>query len=203
MPETLSVQVASVRASNITQAKMDHKGTYPFILLLALMSLADVRSQSCPRITINDLGNITEFSTQGLVSRGIGPTDFVPVRIRNFAIVCDAAGDRINTSSYVSVVVEFQCDFQSATSSLTVCSNSSTIVTRQYQFQCVKQDGQPVWATIVAGSNHFLNPTATLSTPLVDTCRRCIDDQQSMNRADPTTHCDRELSIDHSLFLSI
>ena len=124
--------------------------------------------------------------------------------IRNFAIVCEAAGDRINTSSFVSVVVEFQCDFQSAIYSLTVCNDPSvTIVTRQYQFQCIEQNGKIGWDTIVSGSGLFiqtLNPTATLSTPLVDQCRRCIDDQQS-SRADPTTHCDCEFSIDHTLFL--
>ena len=162
------------------------------------MTFADAQTQSCPRITINDLGSTTEFSTEGLIARAIVPpgntVDSVPVRIRNFAIVCDAAGDRINTSSFVSVVVEFQCDFQSTNPSLTECNDSSTIVTRQYQFQCIEQNGQPVWATIVSGSNLFvqtLNPTATLSTPLADQCRRCIDDQQS-SRADPTTHCDRE-----------
>ena len=185
---------------------MDHKVTHPLILLLALMSkFTDAQSQSCPRITINDLGSITEFSTAGLVARGIIPlgiTLSVPVRIRNFAIVCDAAGDRINTSSFVSVVVEFQCDFQSAISSLTVCNDPNTIVTRQYQFQCSEENGQPVWATIVSGSDLFiqtLNPTANLSTPLADQCRRCIDDQQS-NRGDPTTHCDRKsTAIDHAL----
>ena len=109
--------------------------------------------------------------------------------------MCDASGNRINTSSFVSVVVEFQCDFPSSTSaSLMVCIDSSTIVTRQYQFQCVEDNGQPVWGTIVSGSNLFvqtLDPTATLSTPLADQCRRCIDDQQS-SRANDTTHCDRE-----------
>ena len=133
------------------------KGGYHFILLLALMAFADAQSQSCPRITINDLGSTTEFSTEGLVSRGIVPpgntVDSVPVRIRNFAIVCDAAGDRINTSSFVSVVVEFQCNSQSAITCLTVCNDPSTIVTRQYQFQCIEQNGQPVWGTTVAGSN--------------------------------------------------
>ena len=117
--------------------------------------------------------------------------------------MCDAAGDRINTSSFVSVVVELQCNSQSATSSLTVCNDPNTMVTRQYQFQCIEQNGQPVWGTIVSGSNLFiqtLNPTATLSTPLADQCRRCIDDQQS-SRADPTTHCDRESSIDHNTLL--
>ena len=188
------------------QAKMDHKRTHPFILLLALMSFTDAQSQSCPRITISDLGSTTEFSDRGLVARAIVPSggnavSTVPVRIGNFAIVCDAAGDRVNTSSFVSVVVEFQCNFQSAISSLTVCNDPNTTVTRQYQFQCIEQNRQRVWATIVSGSNLFiqtLNPTATLSTPPVDTCRRCVDDQQS-SRPDPTTHCDRESSIDHTL----
>ena len=162
----------------------------------------NAQSMSCPLITIDDLGSTTEFSTQGLVAQVIIPAGeaaaSVPVRITNFTRVCDAAGDQINTASFVSVVVELQCNSQSAEPSLTVCNDPNTIVTRQYQFQCIEQNEQPVWGTIVSGSNLFiqtLNPTATLSTPLADQCRRCIDDQQS-SRADPTTHCDRESSID-------
>ena len=163
--------------------------------------LANAQSVSCPRITIDDLGSTTTFSSNGLVTRAIiSPGEanpIIPVRIRNFTKVCDAAGDRLNTSSFVSVVVEFQCDFQSATTSLAVCSDSNNIVTRQYQFQCSERNGQPVWGALVSGSSFFvqtLNPTATLSTPLADQCRRCIDDQQS-SRADSTTHCDRESII--------
>ena len=159
--------------------------------------LVTTQSISCPLITIDDLGSTTEFSDQGLIAQGIAPIGeaavSVPVRITNFTKVCDAAGDRINTSSFVSVVVEFQCDFQSSTGILADCDRS-TIVTRQYQFQCTEQTGQPVWGATVSGSNLFvqtLNPTATLSTPLADQCRRCIDDEQS-NTADFTTHCDRE-----------
>ena len=199
-----------VSIAKTPQAEMNRKGRYHFILLLALMAFADAQSHSCPSITINDLGSSTEFSTEGLIARAIvppgdGTVSSVPVRIRNFAIVCDAAGDQINTSSYVSVVVEFQCNFQSAISSLTVCNDSNAIVTRQYQFQCIEQNGKFVWNTIVSGSSMFiqtLNPTADLSTPLADQCRRCINDQQS-SRADPITHCDREFSIDHTLFLLI
>ena len=157
----------------------------------------NAQSMSCPLITIDDLGSTTEFADQGLIALAIIPPGeagtSVPVRIRNFTTVCDAAGDRINTSSFVSVVVEFQCDSTSAISSLADC-DGSTVVTRQYQFQCIEENGQPVWATTVSGSNLFvetLNPVATLSTPLADQCRRCIDDQQS-SRADPITHCDCE-----------
>ena len=180
-----------------------------FLLLIWLglaYRLVNAQSMSCPLITIDDLGSNITFSSNGLVARAIVPSGEtspnVPVRIRDFTVVCDAAGDRRNTSSFVSVVVELQCDITSAIPSLAVCDGSTT-VTRQYQFQCIEQNGQPVWGTIVSGSNLFvqtLNPTATLSTPLADQCRRCIDDQQS-SRADPTTHCDRESSIDHTLFL--
>ena len=59
----------------------------------------NAQSTSCPLITIDDLGSTTEFSTQGLVARAIVPPGeagtMVPVRIRNFTKVCDAAGDRI------------------------------------------------------------------------------------------------------------
>ena len=157
--------------------------------------------QSCLPITIDNLGSTTEFSSDGLVPRAIVPlgetVPRVPVKIRNFAAVCDASGNRINTSTFVSVVVEFHCDYESVASQLSVCSDPNNIVTRQYQFQCIEVDGHPVWSTSVSGSNLFiqtLNPTATLSTPLADQCRRCIDDEQTgRRRIDPTTHCDREL----------
>ena len=177
---------------------MGAQRVFGLLLSIACIYSANAQSNSCPSITINDLGTTTEFTSGGLVSRGLVPQGetnvVIPVRIRSFATVCDAAGERINTSSFVSVVVEFHCDFQSSTASLDVCSDSSNIVTRQYQFQCIEQNGQPVWETIVSSSNLFvqtLNPMATLSTPLADQCRRCIDDQQS-TRADPTTHCDRK-----------
>ena len=120
------------------QAKMDHEGNFCFILLLGLISFANAQSQSCPRITINDLGSTTEFSMEGLIAGAIVPPGghafSVPVRIRSFTTVCDAAGGRINTSSFVSVVVEFQCNSQSANPSLTICNDPSTII---YSHQAV------------------------------------------------------------------
>ena len=117
------------------------------------------------------------------------------MRTRDFTIVCDASGERINTSSFVSVVVELQCKSRSSNPTLTEC-DGSTVDTRQYQFQCIEESGQSIWGNIVDDSNLFvqtLNPTATLSTPLANQCRRCIDDQQSMRVGlDPITHCDRE-----------
>ena len=168
-------------------------------LSVAYIYLANAQSQSCPSITINDLGSTTSISSNGLVADGLvppGEADVdIPVRIMNYTIVCDTSGNRRNTSSYVSVVVQFQCEFQSTTSTLTVC-DGSTMVTRQYQFQCIDRNGQPIWDASVSGNTFFvqtLDPTATLSTPLANQCRRCIDDQQSTNtNIDNTTHCDRE-----------
>ena len=184
------------------------RGLFVLVWLGLACRLAGAQSISCPLITINDLGSTTDFSTDGLIARAIVPpaeaAQSIPVRIRNFTIVCDASGDRINTSSFVSVVVELQCDSPSSNPSLVEC-DGSTVDTRQYQFQCIEQNGQPVWHTIVSGSNLFVqteDPTATLLTPLVNQCRRCIDDQQS-SRADTTTHCDRESSIDCMLLFII
>ena len=184
---------------SLVLAMADCKGMYSFILL-ALISFTNAQSQSCPPITISDLGSTTSFSSDGLVAEGIVPPGeavvSIPVRVMNHTIVCDASGNRRDTSSYVSVVVQYQCDYSSTNPTLTVC-NGNTIVIRQYQFQCIDRSGQLVWAASVSGSTFFvqtLNPTATLSTPLANQCRRCIDDQQSPSNTniDDTTHCDRE-----------
>ena len=167
------------------------------LIWLGLAYFTNAQIPSCPLITINDLGSTTELSTDGLIARAIVPpseagSSRVPVRIRDFTIVCDASGTHINTSSYVSVVVELQCDSQSSNAALTVC-DGSTIDTRQYQFQCIAEiSGQFTWGNVVDGNNLFvqtLNPTATLSTPLANQCWRCVDDQQSLSVDDPITHC--------------
>ena len=79
----------------------------PLIWLGLDYHLVNAQSMSCPIITIDDLGSTTEFSTQGLIARALVPPGevgaMVPVRITNFTKVCDAAGDRINTSSFVSL----------------------------------------------------------------------------------------------------
>ena len=174
-----------------------------FLIWLGLAYFTNAQITSCPLITINDLGSTTELSTVGLIAEAIVPPEEagnsrVPVRIMDFSIVCDTSGDRINTSSYVSVVVQLRCISQSSNPSLVEC-DGSTVDTRQYQFQCIEQNGQPTWANFVDGNNLFvqtLDPTATLSTPLADQCRRCVDDRQSMRAGlDPVTHCDREFII--------
>ena len=168
-------------------------------LLISCIYMANAQS-SCPSITVGDLGSTTDFSSDGLVPLALIPpgeaSGSVPVRIMNYHIVCDASGMNRDTSSFVSVLIQFQCNFPSGTGTLADC-DGTTMVTRQYQFSCISgQNGQNVWVIIVSGSDLFvqtLNPVATFSTPLNNQCRRCIDDQQSANpNIDTITHCDRK-----------
>ena len=118
--------------------------------------------------------------------------DVIPVRIVDYHIVCDASGMNRNTSFFVSLLVQFQCNFPSEANTLADC-DGTTMLTRQYQFSCT-DSGE--WVAVISGRDlfvHMLNPTATFMTPLDNQCWRCIDDQQSTNpNIDDTTHCDRE-----------
>ena len=177
-------------------AKMDRRGVmYPFILTLIYFANAQ---NSCPSITVNDLGSTTDFSTDGLLPSALQISDAIsnkiPVRIIDYRLVCDASGMNRDTSSFVSVMVQFQCNLHvGAAGTLAVCDGNIN-VTRQYQFSCISDE----WNDIISGSNLFiqtLNPTATFMTPLDNQCRRCIDDQQPQStnpNIDPTTHCDCE-----------
>ena len=153
---------------------------------------------SCSPITVNDLGSIKNFSNNGLVPLAARPSgDGIPVRIIDYHVVCDASGMSRNTSSFVSVLVQFQCNLPGGTGTLAVC-DGTIMVTRQYQFSCIEnQNGQNEWNSIISGNDLFvltLNQTATFMTPRDNQCRRCIDDQQSSNsNINPTTHCQCEL----------
>ena len=177
---------------------MDRQGLmYPFILTMSFVYFPNAQTLSCLPITVNDLGSTTNFSSDGLVPAAVTPpgefVDPIPVRIITYHIVCDASGTSRSTSTFVSVLVQFQCNvsINMRTGTLAVC-DGTTMVIRQYQFSCIGQ----MWNTVVFGSDLFvqtLNPTATLMTPLDNQCRRCIDDQQSTSPyIDDITHCDRE-----------
>ena len=144
---------------------------------------------SCPSFTLANLGSNTTFSTQGLLSTaltlggdgGIG----VSAQILNYKILCDASGTMRGTSTYVSVLVEFQCD----SSLINVCDRT-TVITRQFQFSC--GTGNVWFANIFDSSNNIqtLNPTATFETALSDQCMACVDDEQIISSSiDTTTHC--------------
>ena len=144
---------------------------------------------SCSRFTIANLGNTTDFSTDGLLPWSLvaGRTHSppAPVKISNYKVLCDATGEMRDTSSYVSVLVQFQCDFRGfSTGSLADC-DSVTNITRQYQYKCSHGDR---W--VVEGIAETLNPSATFQTQLADECRSCHDRQESpRSPIDPDTHC--------------
>ena len=171
------------------------------IIWLGLVCLASAQS-ACPPINIDDLGSTTDFSPNGLVSLAIdfaAESSFnIPVRIIDYHVVCDASGFLRNTSSFVSVLVQFQCSFPiSGGPSLLPTCDGSTIITRQYQFSCVTGNE---WAAIVSGITSFvetMNPRATFLTPPDNQCRRCVDERQNSN-ADSITHCEREFCNDNN-----
>ena len=143
------------------------------------------------------------LSANGLVSLGLRPpseeNNPVNVRIIEYNFVCDASGTHRDTSSYVSVVVKFQCTTAIIDPSLDACAGESANITRQYQFSCIEDSGQPIWsATIENTRNNIqtIDPTATLTTPLDNRCRRCIDDR-TVPASNATTHCEREFMYVH------
>ena len=166
-------------------------------LSIACLCVANAQSlpRSCPSITVGDLGSTTDFSTDGLVPLAATPAgenvNSIPVRIMDYTIVCDASGMNRSTSTFVSVVVQFQCDFPGGTNTLADCDRATMFI-RQYQFSCISGG----WSAVISGNDLFiqtLNPTATLMTPLDNQCRRCIDDQQNTNpNINDTTHCERK-----------
>ena len=121
-------------------AKMDR--LHLFIQTLSLVYFANAQTRgSCPSITVNDLGSSTAFSSNGLVSLAARPDsgvtgDGIPIRIMNYHIVCEASGMSRNTSSFVSVLVQYQCISSGGTGTLAVC-DGTIMVTRQYQFSCI------------------------------------------------------------------
>ena len=175
---------------------------HSFILITMVYFTNAQSSMTCPSITVNDLGSTTNFSSAGLVPLAArlsqeASVDGIPVRIMDYHVVCDASGMSRNTSSFVSVLVQFQCSFPGGTGTLAVCDGTA-MITRQYQFSCaLGENGRNEWDNNISGNNLFvqtLNPTATFMTPLDNQCRRCIDDQQSTSpNIDPTTHCQCEL----------
>ena len=125
-------------------------------------------TKACPPspLASTNLGSMSTFCTNRLLARSlitIGTVrPSVPVKINGYRIPCDASGIRRDTSSYVSVLVEFQCSFSGGTGNLAEC-NDMTNITRQYQYRCSSSN---VWEN--GGIVETLNPTGTFQTKLAD-----------------------------------
>ena len=168
-----------------------------FCLLLCqgLVYIAKARNHGleCPPFTIDLLGSTTEFSTEGLLATSVTPGGevpvTVPVRVMRFKTVCEATGVLRNTYSFVSMLVEFQCDLPGHnTDDLRDC-DGSTVLTRQYQYFCNPQN---VYAISDPSFVQTLSPTVTFNTAVETACVRCIDDNISPGNPfiDADTHCD-------------
>lgn len=173
---------------------MDRRAILCRILMLLYCYLEVARLAKgqllCSRLTVANLGSTTAFSDYGLLSRSLvaGRTHHppVPVKINNHKILCDATGMRRETSSYVSVLVQFQCNFSGSTAILANC-NGITNITRQYHYRCSDSN---VW---VDESFETENPNATFHTELADHCRSCHDPREHPTEPiDQNTHCRRK-----------
>lgn len=142
----------------------------------------------CPPITIDDLGNTTAFTTDGLIARALFFNvvnlefngDNVPTLILDYRVLCESAGMLRNTISSFSALVTYQCDANTFG-----CDRSNQ--TDQFQFSCQEND----WAIFVGLDDRFVitfDQTATFSTEPNDRCSMCIDDRQDAN-SNEITHC--------------
>ena len=156
-------------------------------LLLALACFTVTKAQSlCPSFAIADLGNTAELSTEGLLAGSLitagESRSRVPVKVNNYRILCDASGIRRDTSSYVSVLVEFQCSFAGGSGNLADCDGVANI-TRQYNYRCSDSDE---WEN--GGVVETLNPNATFQTEPTNQCSVC-GDRTEFFAAEADTHC--------------
>ena len=162
------------------------------LLMVCLMLGLASAQLDCPLFTIDILGSTTNLSTGGLLAssftRAAETTTMVPVRVIDYRILCDASGRRRDTSSYVSLLVDFQCSFEGGSGNLADC-DGMTNITRQYQYGCSSSN---VWEN--AGVVETLNPTATFQTEVTNQCRRCVDPTEfsELTDIDPDTHCFRK-----------
>lgn len=125
------------------------------------------------------------------------------VQVLRFHVVCDSSGLLRNTSSSVSVVVNFLCRGPTCRGG----GPNETIVnsTEQFQFNCVTVivGGVSVEGEILGGREAFafergrflgsfrrVEPVASFSTAREDRCGLCVDPAVDIGRAaDNETHC--------------
>ena len=166
-------------------------------LALVYFAKAQVPGLECPPFSIDFLGSTTEFSDEGLLAKSLDPGAetpvIVPVRVMRFKTVCEATGVLRNTASFVSVLVEFQCDFQSSLENLQDC-DGTTVLTRQFQYFCNQNN---VYQIRDPSFVQTLQPTADFDTPVDTSCVRCINDRVNPGSPaiDPQTHCEGKYAL--------
>ena len=159
-------------------------------LVLGLASAQLNVGLNCSLFTVDILGSTTDLTLQGLLPRSVPSVaeivNQVPVKVINYRVLCDASGRR-DTSSYVSLLVEFQCFLAGGTGNLAQCNNMTNI-TRQYQYSCSRNN---VWENTDVVQT--LTPTSTFQTEPTNQCRLCADPAEvSSPLIDQDTHCFRK-----------
>ena len=158
---------------------------------LVYFTKAQIPGLECPPFSVDLLGSTAEFSEEGLLAisleTGAEAPVIVPVRVIRFKTVCEATGGLRNTTSFVSVLMEFQCDIQSNQENLRDC-DGSTVLTRQFQYFCNQQN---VYHIRDPSFVQTIRPTADFDTPVDTSCVRCINDRANPGSPviNPDTHC--------------
>lgn len=150
---------------------------------------------SCAQITIDDLGTTDSLSAQGLVVDALFTLNQPMVRILRFERVCEASGLLRNTSTSISVVVEYGC---MGCQDMGAPNNTVIMVTEQFQFVCDQDFFEGGGSSSTYDSGRFApgilrtpSPTAMLTTGLEDQCGLCADPAFDP-LAEQDTHCRSE-----------
>lgn len=151
---------------------------------------------SCLPITLQDLGSNETLSSIGLLPRALRDQLSVQepdVRVFDFHVVCETAGEMRGTVSSVSLIVDFECRGAACRG----VSPNNTVVnsTEQIQFNCTFStfevgNSPPFYQDFfLNGMLRTDNPTGTFLTPLDNRCGFCSDPTSISLPADPDTHC--------------
>ncbi len=144
----------------------------------------------CP-LSADMLGNFTDLSTNGLVSRALTPVadGAIPltlVKILAYNIVCEVPGFKRDTIGGFSVLVMFECSGPHCFAAETV-----SVLTEQYNFQCTSNEfGSHTPGIIgpIGTSPRRRDPVATLNTSLALECSQCVPKDVAF-AANDITHC--------------
>ena len=182
------------------------------ILLLLCISRAVVSQPfNCREVTVNELGNTTAHSTDGIVAnsvRAAGDSGAAPaVLIYDHRVTCSVAGTVPGTFHYLSAVVTLNCADQPGSSALP-CANSLSLggegdFTLQIELAC---SAGPQWVRgddvgNLVGSTTTVPADGSLTTERDFQCGLCFSHVRRDARLnssavyDTESHCVRKLHV--------
>lgn len=135
-------------------------------------------AQGCLRITADDLGNVSNISSTGLIARTVGRA----VWLQRFNIVCEATAGYRDRYTSVSVVANYTEEFTSTQA--------------QFEFSCVPGN---VWDTADQG---FTTPPDVNNILLAikrRDCSACISPDAYGNSLPGNNHCLRKYVYQYTM----